>query len=236
MKNIFISTVVLGLSLSSLAFAHEDGTVHPHIVTTTASASGSPVVGVEGGMLQARPVIATSSQMCVKFYRSLGIGARGREVSDLQTMLIENGYLKSEATGYFGQMTKAAVVKYQKDNGVSPTGYFGELSRKHHEKRCGDVMGFGKGDGSGNGTSSKLYPCPLMACKEGSACLPCGGKPIPPMGTTTWKPDDRLPIHCTMEARMCPDGTMMPRDNMCVWHPEKCAVLASTTISGTVTQ
>jgi peptidoglycan hydrolase-like protein with peptidoglycan-binding domain len=186
MKYFLIFSLVFGLLFTSAVSAHEDGTVHPHEGTVATSASGSPAFGVEGGMLQARPVIATSTPMCVKFSRSLGVGARGREVTDLQLMLIENGYLKSEATGYFGQMTKAAVVRFQKDGGVNPTGYFGELSRKHHEQRCGTI----------------LTP----------------------------------PIACTMEARMCPDGTMMPRDNMCGWHPEKCGVLASTTISGTVSQ
>lgn len=268
MKNIFISTIVLGLSLSSLAYAHEDGTVHQHEALMSAYTSGS----LQRNTISTTTtefITASSSQVCRKFSRGLALGSRGNDVKELQEMLYDNGYLSASSTGYFGPMTKAAVVKFQKEGGLNPSGYFGELSRKQHEKRCGEGKDMGKGGddrfGGNTGTSSKLYPCPLMACKEGAECLPCGGKPLPPvmgsgtpptMGTSTkpcmtmfdpmsGKPcksekDDHKPpmmgtgtpptgIMCTMEARMCPNGTMMPRDNMCGWHPEQCGGISNGT-------
>lgn len=62
--------------------------------------------------------------------RSLWLGSRGQEVVTLQTMLIERGYLKTEATGYFGFMTLQAVTKFQHANNISPIGVVGPLTRK----------------------------------------------------------------------------------------------------------
>lgn len=59
------------------------------------------------------------------FTRSLTVGSRGDDVKCLQE------YLKvSPTSGFFGPLTKAAVAKWQSDNGVSPAvGYFGPLSQ-----------------------------------------------------------------------------------------------------------
>ncbi|MDO8575544.1 MAG: peptidoglycan-binding domain-containing protein [bacterium] len=58
------------------------------------------------------------------FTRNLTIGSTGADVTVLQTQL---GV--SPATGYFGPITKAAVVAYQAANGISPTsGYVGPLT------------------------------------------------------------------------------------------------------------
>jgi peptidoglycan hydrolase-like protein with peptidoglycan-binding domain len=65
------------------------------------------------------------------FTTSMTVGSQGAEVSALQQILINNGYLTAIATpsGYFGQATKAALVQYQNANGISPaTGYFGSLT------------------------------------------------------------------------------------------------------------
>ncbi len=244
MRNIFFTAFIASLFVASIAHAEEriDPTWMrggPGVMgTATPMGSGiPPMFGKPDHIIfssTSMPMMGSGTPMCKKFSRGLALGLRGDDVKELQEMLREKGFLAASSTGYFGPMTKAAVMRFQKEGGITPTGYFGELSRKQHEKGCGG--GLGIGNGGGTSTSSKPYPCPMMACKEGTECLPCGGKPIPPMGTTTWNPDDRLPIHCTMEARMCPDGTMMPRDNRCGWHPEKCGVLASTTISGTVSQ
>ena len=46
-----------------------------------------------------------------------------------------------------------------------------------------------------------------------------GGMPVKPFPI---KPTQ--PIACTMEARLCADGSMMPRGDDCTWYPEKCAM------------
>jgi len=58
-------------------------------------------------------------------------------VSILQTFLAGKGYLNSEATGYFGGMTLAAVKQFQGANGIEQTGYVGPLTRgKIQELTC----------------------------------------------------------------------------------------------------
>lgn len=64
--------------------------------------------------------------------KDLQIGSKGVDVTGLQTWLVAKGYLtmpKGVAYGYFGGLTKAALQKYQKANGVSATGYFGPKTR-----------------------------------------------------------------------------------------------------------
>lgn len=62
----------------------------------------------------------------------LTIGSTGSDVTALQQMLVAQGHLvmpAGVAYGYFGSLTKAAVMKWQAANGVSATGYFGPISR-----------------------------------------------------------------------------------------------------------
>lgn len=66
----------------------------------------------------------------------------------------------------------------------------------------------------GMSSSSPITPLPPVMAK-------------PPMttGSATMTPATPRPtgIMCTMEMRMCPNGTPVPRDANCVWHTEKCA-------------
>jgi len=52
-------------------------------------------------------------------------------VHQLQSFLIANGYLSANATGYFGTLTQAAVLKYQGATGLvsNPPGYVGIKTR-----------------------------------------------------------------------------------------------------------
>lgn len=65
------------------------------------------------------------------FTRDITIGSRGDDVSALQQILIDSGFLKITApTGYFGPITKTALSTWQTSRGVSPAyGYFGSISR-----------------------------------------------------------------------------------------------------------
>ncbi|HRZ95496.1 MAG TPA: peptidoglycan-binding domain-containing protein [Candidatus Moranbacteria bacterium] len=45
------------------------------------------------------------------------------------------GYLdKENITGTYGMITTKAVKKFQSDNGIEPTGFFGQLTRAKLEK------------------------------------------------------------------------------------------------------
>jgi peptidoglycan hydrolase-like protein with peptidoglycan-binding domain len=63
------------------------------------------------------------------FSIDLTVGAKGDDVLVLQKMLQEQGYFREVPTGYFGPVTKAAVMAYQATNGISQTGYVGPLTR-----------------------------------------------------------------------------------------------------------
>lgn len=67
------------------------------------------------------------------FTRDLTLGSTGADVIELQTILETNGYLTIPAgtsKGYFGMLTKTAVMKWQAAVGISPAaGYFGPISR-----------------------------------------------------------------------------------------------------------
>jgi peptidoglycan hydrolase-like protein with peptidoglycan-binding domain len=73
---------------------------------------------------------------------SLKIGGRGNDVKILQDFLISRGYLNGSSTSYFGNGTRLAVMKYQRENGIVQTGTFGPLTKKNIEgKLCADVLG-----------------------------------------------------------------------------------------------
>jgi peptidoglycan hydrolase-like protein with peptidoglycan-binding domain len=76
-------------------------------------------------------VSAVAHASSYTFTRSATIGSRNPDVSALQQILINDGYLTgiTYASGYFGAATKAALISYQKAKGISPaTGYFGPLT------------------------------------------------------------------------------------------------------------
>jgi hypothetical protein len=63
------------------------------------------------------------------FTRDLYIGLTSSDVAELQRILIDDNYLSSAVTSYFGDLTFAAVQKYQTAHGISNTGYVGTLTR-----------------------------------------------------------------------------------------------------------
>jgi hypothetical protein len=70
---------------------------------------------------------------CGKFEQNLYLGmTNNQEVKCLQTFLKSQGsgiYPEGLITGNFGVLTQGAVKRYQAQKGISPTGYFGPLSR-----------------------------------------------------------------------------------------------------------
>jgi peptidoglycan hydrolase-like protein with peptidoglycan-binding domain len=84
-------------------------------VSATASASS-------GGAAIARSdphgIVTTHAPNSV-FSRSLRVGSRGADVKTLQTWLTDIGYAVPE-TGFFGSMTKASVIRFQRGFKLSP--------------------------------------------------------------------------------------------------------------------
>jgi peptidoglycan hydrolase-like protein with peptidoglycan-binding domain len=79
---------------------------------------------------------STTTQSFV-FTKNLEQGTKGTDVTQLQQKLITlalgpaaQALAKVGATGYFGSVTKAAVIEYQKAKDITPAvGYFGPLTR-----------------------------------------------------------------------------------------------------------
>lgn len=97
-----------------------------------------PVVPVTDVLLSTPKEMSTTTEavgnvqsvMRATFTRNLTMGARGTDVTALQVFLIKQGMLgEGLSTGYFGALTKVALVKWQAKNGLPATGYFGPMTR-----------------------------------------------------------------------------------------------------------
>jgi peptidoglycan hydrolase-like protein with peptidoglycan-binding domain len=119
-------------------------------------AAGAAILAVPF-FASASTVVASASPVltpvaCYPFSRSLSIGASGSDVTALQNYLSAQGYFNVAATGYFGVLTRAAVGRWQAQNGVAAlgtagNGIFGPLSRGAFMRLCG-------GNGGNNSSST----------------------------------------------------------------------------------
>lgn len=115
-------------------------------------------------------VLGSAGTADAAFSAYLTVGSTGSDVSALQTWLISQGFaipsISSGAaqTGYFGQQTKAAVVKYQASVGLPSTGFVGPLTIAKL-----------------NGGSVAMAP---VSCPAGYTCTANPGTPTTPVNTT----------------------------------------------------
>ncbi|NEO20721.1 MULTISPECIES: peptidoglycan-binding protein [unclassified Moorena] len=61
--------------------------------------------------------------------RVLREGRRGADVTEVQRRLRELGYFNRQPTGYFGSITKNAVIRFQRDKGLPADGEVGPRTR-----------------------------------------------------------------------------------------------------------
>lgn len=104
--------------------------------TTTPATPATPAIP---GVRPAIPATPASPARAVRhaYGRNLRFGEFDDEVLELQRFLNANGYIiiifgpgsKGKETKYFGQATKKALMKYQKDHNLPATGFFGPLTR-----------------------------------------------------------------------------------------------------------
>lgn len=91
----------------------------------------SGIIAFSLSQVSAQEVMNTS-MMSTDIMSSLSVGSRGDDVVKLQTFLETKGHLMMPmgvAKGYFGPITKMALVQYQAGEGLPATGYFGPLTR-----------------------------------------------------------------------------------------------------------
>lgn len=80
----------------------------------------------------------TTTGFINKLKRDIWYRTRNDDVKLLQEILIKLGFLKTEATGYFGNETLKAVKNYQRQvMQISPTGKVGPLTRESLSKETG---------------------------------------------------------------------------------------------------
>lgn len=75
--------------------------------------------------------LASSAFASYTFSNYLTVGSTGADVTALQSWLVSNGFLTMPAgvsMGYFGSLTKAAVIAYQASVGLPNTGFVGPLT------------------------------------------------------------------------------------------------------------
>lgn len=87
------------------------------------------------------------------FGRLLSFGDSGADVRQLQAWLTEAGYTVPE-TGYFGPLTRAAVMHFQAAHGLSVDGIVGPLTAGALYALVGAGGGSGASSGSSDGASS----------------------------------------------------------------------------------
>ena len=118
---------------------------------------GVSASGGTGGVMASPPGVVSvpvmPSILCYPFNRLLSVGASGSDVTALQNFLAAQRYFTVAPTGYFGAITRAAVGRWQAQNGVaaqgnSGNGIFGPLSRSFFIRSCGGNGGGGTGTGS----------------------------------------------------------------------------------------
>jgi len=134
----------------------------------------------------------------VTFSRNLTIGSRGNDVKCLQTILNASADTQVATSGvgsygnettYFGALTKAAVVKYQAKNSISPTsGFVGPLTRAKLNgvapstpsatlpAGCTSTSGYSPTTGQSCATGAVVTPVLPAGCTSTSGYSPTTGQ------------------------------------------------------------
>ena len=81
-------------------------------------------------------VLCMTNMMAFTQAKTIDKGQRGHHVQKVQTMLVQQGYLKDSADGIFGRNTELAVRKFQKSKGLSETGEVNEKTGTALIERC----------------------------------------------------------------------------------------------------
>ena len=85
-------------------------------------------------------------------------GSRGEAVKEVQTWLIDLGYLNDTADGAFGKKTEAAVKAFQKTIGVKQNGRLTDEQQTRLLVLWGDVTGIMEGDGLSDEELAEIHP------------------------------------------------------------------------------
>lgn len=189
LKKLVIGLAVLAMTLTAVSAVNAQALTADQIL---AALTANPGLLAQ---LQASLGGSSSASTGHNFTMDLTVGSKGEEVSALQQVLINGGFLTavSAPTGYFGSATKAAVMAWQKSAGISPaSGYFGPISRAALNSTTGGSTGgstgstlpagctssFGYSTTTGQacaGAMSTVPGCTSTAGFSSTSGMPCSG-------------------------------------------------------------
>lgn len=122
--------------LKSLGYFSEEVTGYFGPITESAVMAFQKAQGIEPiGIVGPKTRLALNAEVApvvvsnFNFTKYLEVGSRGDEVTKLQSILKKEGYFNLEATGYFGSITKNAVIAFQKANNIEALGIVGPKTR-----------------------------------------------------------------------------------------------------------
>ncbi len=116
------SSVTWGLAIATTASLL--GVAAPLLAETTAPVLDSPVSAEPAQTAERRPTVPVLISQ-VDDGTLLQLEDSGDAVTQLQTRLANLGYYDGPISGIFGELTQAAVINFQQQNGLSPDGIVG---------------------------------------------------------------------------------------------------------------
>ena len=173
-----IAGIAVGASVAFGAFVPMAGAVTIAELQAQINALMAQLASLQGG----------SSASGVAITSDLTVGSSGSQVSALQSALVAQGHLvmpAGVAMGYFGSLTKAAVMKWQAANGVPSTGYFGPLSRAKYNGSAGGTV---PGSTVGGTTIGSITTVGV----EGTITV--SKNPSPASGTKVYEGDQKVKV------------------------------------------
>ena len=113
------------------------------------------ITALQAELQKMQGTTSTVSTAKCSFARSLTVGSKGEDVTCLQNYLKGAGHLTVSATGFFGSLTKVAVMKWQSANSIAPAfGYFGSVSRAKYDSLMATVVSSSSSSTSTSSTGS----------------------------------------------------------------------------------
>ena len=106
------------------------GPVTKNAVISFQKSKGLKADGIVGPNTQAKIQAALNGKGNSASSSILRVGSRGSQVTSLQQRLKQLGYFKGNPTGYFGRITKNAVISFQRSQGLKTDGIVGSNTWK----------------------------------------------------------------------------------------------------------
>jgi peptidoglycan hydrolase-like protein with peptidoglycan-binding domain len=97
----------------------------------------APMAGAVSAPSLARPSVSSPSAQLISQAGVMSLGGSGPLVVTLQDNLATLGYFRFASTGYFGSATEDAVIRFQRDVGISADGRVGPATSEAINQRIG---------------------------------------------------------------------------------------------------